>query len=112
MSNKPTTADLLKRISFNQIDDIVKNIRQKFNKDMSEEDKKKIIKKIALVIMVFQVDSLYQKITDTSGIISILQIFGFGEEKAEKMRNLGVGGINVVTLAVMIFKFLREENKN
>ena len=111
MSSNPTTTDLLKRISFNRIDSVVKNIREKLQKDMTEEDKKKIIKKIALVIMIFQLDSLYQKITDTSGIISVLQVFGFGEEKAEKIRNLGVGSMNVATLAMMIFKFLREENK-
>ena len=111
MSSKPTTTDLLKRASFNQIDGLVKSIREKLQKDMTDEDKKKIIKKIALVIMVFQLDSLYQKITDTSGIIAILQVFGFGEEKAEKIRNMGIGGINIITLAMMIFKFLREENK-
>jgi len=112
MSNKPTTTDLLKRASFNHIDGIIKSIREKLQKDMSDEDKKKIIKKIALVIMIFQLDSLYQKMTDTSGIVSILQVFGFGEEKAEKIRSLGVGGMNVATLAMMIFKFLREEKKN
>jgi len=112
MSKNLILQDLIKRDLFNKFESIIQRIKEKIRNDLTEEDKKDIIKKIALVIVLFQVDSLYKNITDVSGIVAILNSFGLSEKNSEIIRNLGLNGMNIATLAIMIFKFLKEENKN
>ena len=101
--------DVFKRDAYNKIESLVQKIRDKLQKDMTPEERKRLLKKIAMVIMLFQVDMLYQKTTNTSGIVAILNSFGLTDRQAEKVKSLFLSGANVATLAIMIYKFMKEE---
>lgn len=103
--------ELLKRDLFNKFDSSVIKIRKKIGEEMTENEKKIILKKIAMIIVLFQVDSLYKNITSKSGILSVLQLFGIDEKNGEKIRKFSEGGINIVTLTIIIFNYLRKEVK-
>ena len=74
--------DLIKRDLYDKFADSVKDIKKNFESNISDCEKKKIIKQIAYLILLFQMDNFYKGITNTSGIESILQLFGLSEKNA------------------------------
>jgi hypothetical protein len=99
--------DVIKRDLYNKFGDFIGNIKKKINNDLTEEDKKKIIKKITCLILLFQMDNVYKGITDVSGIESILSLFGLSEKNAINIRKMGSKSINIASLALLIFTYLR-----
>jgi hypothetical protein len=99
--------DVIKRDLYNKFGDFIGNIKKKINNDLTEEDKKKIIKKITCLILLFQMDNVYKGITDVSGIESILSLFGISEKNAISIRKMGSKSINIASLALLIFTYLR-----
>ena len=94
--------DVIKRDLYNKFGDFIGDIN-----DLTEEDKKKIIKKITCLILLFQMDNVYKGITDVSGIESILSMFGLSEKNATSIRKMGSKSINIASLALLIFTYLR-----
>jgi len=101
--------DVIKRDLYNKFSDFVKDIKEKINNDLTEEDKKKLLKKITCLILLFQIDNLYKGITDVSGIESLLNLFGLSNKNASIIRKLGSKSINIASLALLIFTFLKEK---
>jgi len=101
--------DVIKRDLFNKFSDFIGNIKKKINNDLTEEDKKKILKQITCLILLFQMDNVYKGITDVSGIESILSLFGLSEKNATSIRKMGSKSINVASLALLIFTYLRSK---
>jgi len=99
--------DILKRDLCNKFEDYVSNIKKKINTDLTEEDKKTIIKQITCLILLFQMDNLYKDITNFSGIESILSLFGFSDKNANNIRKLCSKSINITSLALLIFRYLK-----
>ena len=99
--------DVIKRDLYNKFGDFIGDIKKKINNDLTEEDKKKIIKKITCLILLFQMDNVYKGITDVSGIESILAMFGLSDKNAISIRKMGSKSINVASLALLIFTYLR-----
>ena len=54
-------------------------------------------------------DNLYKGITDVSGIESILSLFGLSENNAISIRKMGSKSINVASLGLLIYNYLREK---
>lgn len=102
------TKEIFKRNLFNKFEYAIKQIKLNINKDNTPEEKKRLQKKIALVIFFFQMDALYEKLTDVSGMVALLNLFGISETNAEKLKKIGYGGCNVATLSILIYKFLYE----
>lgn len=94
--------EIIKRDLYNRFCDI----KKKFKSELSEEDKKKLLKKITCIILLFQMDNLYKGITDVSGIESILELFGLSEKNANSIRKMGSKSINVASLGLLIFTYL------
>jgi hypothetical protein len=101
--------DVIKRDLYNKFSDFIKDIRKKICSDLTEEDKKKILRKITCLILLFQMDNLYKNVTDTSGIESILSLFGLSDKNANIIRKMGSKSINVASLALLIFTYLRSK---
>jgi hypothetical protein len=99
--------DLIKRDLYNKFEDIIRKIKKKINNDLTDEEKKKLLKKIACIIMLFQMDTLYKNITNVSGIESILNIFGISDKNANIIRKMGSNSINIASLALLIFTYLK-----
>ena len=99
--------DVIIRDLYNKFGDFIKNIKKKINNDLTEEDKKKLLKKITCLILLFQMDNLYKGMTDVSGIESILAMFGLSEKNASIIRKLSSKSINVASLALLIFSYLK-----
>jgi hypothetical protein len=99
--------DIIKRDLFNKFGDYVSNIKKKINNDLTEEDKKIIIKQITCLILLFQMDSLYKDLTSFSGIESILILFGLSEKNANNIRKIFSKSINITSLALLIFRYLK-----
>ena len=101
--------DVIIRDLYNKFGDFIKNIKKKINNDLTEEDKKKLLKKITCLILLFQMDNLYKGLTDVSGIESILAMFGLSEKNASVIRKMSSKSINVASLALLIFTYLKEK---
>ena len=99
--------DIIKRDLYNKCGDFIGDIKKKINNDLTIEDKKKIIKKITCLILLFQMDNVYKGITDVSGIESILSMFGLSDKNATSIRKMGSKSINIASLALLIFTYLR-----
>lgn len=99
--------DLIKRDLYNKFEEIIGKIKKKINDDLSNEEKKKIIKKIACVIMLFQMDTLYKNITNVSGIETILNLFGISDKNANIIKKMGNSSVNILSLALLIFTYLK-----
>jgi len=99
--------DVIKRDLYNKFDDFVSDIKKKINNDLTEEKKKKLIKQITCLILLFQMDNVYKGITDVSGIESILSLFGISEKNAISIRKMGSKSINIASLALLIFTYLK-----
>jgi len=99
--------EVMKRNIYNKLENLAKLIKEKMQSSLGQDEKEKILKYITLIIISFQVDNIYKKTTETSGILSILKLFGFEEEKAIKIKALCNGGANVALLAILIFKNLK-----
>ena len=99
--------DVIKRDLYNKFGDFVGDIKKKINNDLKEEDKKKLLKQITCLILLFQMDNLYKDVTDVSGIESILSLFGLSEKSAINIRKMGSKSINIVSLALLIFTYLK-----
>jgi hypothetical protein len=99
--------DLIKRDLYNKFEEIIGKIKKKINDDLSNEEKKKIIKKIACVIMLFQMDTLYKNITNVSGIETILNLFGISDKNANIIKKMGNNSVNILSLALLIFTYLK-----
>jgi hypothetical protein len=99
--------DVIKRDLYNKFSEFLVNIKKKINNDLTEDEKKKILKQITCLILLFQMDNLYEDITNKSGIESILQLFGLSEKKASNIRKLGSKSINITSLALLIFTYLK-----
>lgn len=99
--------DVIIRDLYNKFGDFIENIKKKINNDLTEEDKKKLLKKITCLILLFQMDNLYKGLTDVSGIESILAIFGLSEKNASVIRKMSSKSINVASLALLIFTYLK-----
>ena len=109
ISKNVNLEDVIKRDLFNKFIDFIGNIKKKINNDLTEEDKKKILKQITCLILLFQMDNVYKGITDVSGIESILSLFGLSEKNATSIRKMGSKSINVASLALLIFTYLRSK---
>jgi len=109
ISKNVNLEDVIKRDLFNKFSDFIGNIKKKINNDLTEEDKKKILKQITCLILLFQMDNVYKGITDVSGIESILSLFGLSEKNATSIRKMGSKSINVASLALLIFTYLRSK---
>jgi len=101
--------DVIKRDLYNKIGDFLGDIKKKINNDLTEENKKKLIKQITCLILLFQMDNVYKGITDVSGIESILSLFGISEKNAISIRKMGNKSINIASLALLIFTYLKEK---
>lgn len=99
--------DVIIRDLYNRFGDYIGDIKKKINNDLTEENKKKIIKKITCLILLFQMDYLYKGITDVSGIESILSMFGISDKNASIFRRMGSKSLNVASLALLIFNYLK-----
>ena len=99
--------DVIIRDLYNKFGDFIENIKKKINNDLTEEDKKKLLKKITCLILLFQMDNLYKGLTDVSGIESILAMFGLSEKNASVIRKMSSKSINVASLALLIFTYLK-----
>jgi hypothetical protein len=101
--------DLIKRDLYNKFSDFVIDIKKKIRNDLTDEDKKKLVKKITCLILLFQIDNLYKDITDISGIESILILFGLSDKNSNIVRKMGSKSINIASLALLIFTYLKEK---
>jgi hypothetical protein len=101
--------DVIKRDLYNKFGDLIGDIKKKINNDLTEEDKKKLLKQITCLILLFQMDNLYKGITDVSGIESILSLFGLSENNAISIRKIGSKSINIASLGLLIYTYLREK---
>ena len=99
--------DVIKRDLYNKFGNFIVDIKKKINNDLTEEDKKKLLKQITCIILLFQMDNIYKGITDVSGIESILGMFGLSEKNAMSIRKMGSKSINIASLALLIFTYLR-----
>lgn len=99
--------EIMKRNVYNKLENLAKLIKEKMQSSLGPDEKEKMLKYITLVIISFQVDNIYKKTTETSGILSILKLFGFEEEKAIKIKSLCSGSANIALLAILIFKNLK-----
>ena len=52
-------------------------------------------------------DNLYKDVTNVSGIESILSLFGISEKSAISIRKMGTKSINIASLALLIFTYLK-----
>ena len=52
-------------------------------------------------------DNLYKNITDVSGIESILNLFGLSEKNAHNIKKMSSKSINIASLALLIFTYLK-----
>lgn len=105
-SNNINLQDVIKRDLYNKFGDFISNIKKKINNDLTEEDKKKILKQITCLILLFQMDNVYKGITDVSGIESILGLFGLSDKNAIIIRKMGSKSINIASLGLLIFTYL------
>jgi len=99
--------DVIKRDLYNKFSEFISNIKKKINNDLTNEEKKKILKQITTLILLFQMDNMYKEITNISGIESILLLFGISEKNASSIRKLGFKSINITSLALLIFTYLK-----
>jgi len=99
--------DVIKRDLYNKFGDFVGDIKKKINNDMKEEDKKKLLKQITCLILLFQMDNFYKDVTNVSGIESILSLFGLSDKNAMSIRKMGSKSINIASLALLIFTYLK-----
>lgn len=99
--------DVIKRDLYNKFGDFIADIKKKINNDLTEEDKKKLLKQITCLILLFQMDNLYKNLTDVSGIESILGLFGISEKNASSIRKMGSKSINIASLGLLIFTYLK-----
>ena len=99
--------DVIKRDLYNKFGDFVGDIKKKINNDLKEEDKKKLLKQITCIILLFQMDNLYKDVTNVSGIESILGLFGLSDKNAMNIRKMGSKSINIASLALLIFTYLK-----
>ena len=99
--------DVIKRDLYNKFSNFIEDIKKQINNDLTEEEKKKILKKIKCLILLFQMDNLYKGITNISGIESILQLFGLSEKNANIIRKFGSKSINITSLALLIFTYIK-----
>jgi hypothetical protein len=107
ISKNVNLEDVIKRDLFNKFSDFIGNIKKKINNDLTEEDKKKILKQITCLILLFQMDNVYKGITDVSGIESILSLFGLSDKNATIIRKMGSKSLNVASLGLLIFTYLK-----
>jgi len=98
--------NIAKRDIYNKMENLVKIIKEKLKTTLGPEEKQKILKYITIIIISFQLDNLYSSTIHHSGLTSILKIFGFSEDKAEKLKGLCNNGVSVALLAILIFKNL------
>ena len=99
--------DVIKRDFYNKFEEYIEKIKRKINNDMTEEEKKKLLKQITCLILLFQMDNLYKNITDVSGIESILNLFGLSEKNAHNIKKMSSKSINIASLALLIFTYLK-----
>ena len=99
--------DIIKRDLYNKFSEFISDIKKKINNNLTEEEKKKILKQITCLILLFQMDNLYKGITNISGIESILQLFGLSEKNANIIRKFGSKSINITSLALLIFTYIK-----
>ena len=99
--------NIAKRDIYNKLESLVKIIKEKLKTTLEQKDKEKILKYITFIIISFQVDNIYTSTVHKSGIISVLKIFGFSEEKAEKIKSLCNNGVSIALLTLLIFKNLK-----
>jgi len=99
--------DVIKRDLYNKFGDFIGDIKKKINNDLKEEDKKKLLKQITCLILLFQMDNFYKDVTDVSGIESILSLFGLSDKNAMSIRKMGSKSINIASLALLIFTYLK-----
>jgi len=99
--------DIIKRDLYNKFGEFIIDIKKQINTDLTEDKKKKILKQITCLILLFQMDNIYKGITNVSGIESILQLFGFSEKTANTIRKLGCKSVNITSFALLIFNYLK-----
>jgi len=103
--------DILKRDCFNKLDTIAKIIKNKLDNKLTVDNKKKVVKKLGIIILISNTDNLYLQLTGKSGLESIFEILGFENDFAKKLKNIGIGGGTFLTLLSLIYKYLKEEVK-
>ncbi len=98
--------DIIKRDLYEKFGESINNIKKKIGNNLSDCDKKKLIKKIAYLILLFQMDSLYKNITEVSGIESYFELFGLSETNSKSINKISSKGINVLSIALLIYAHL------
>ena len=101
--------DVIMRDLYNKFGEYIDKIKKKISNDLTEEDKKKLLKQITCLILLFQMDNLYKGMTDVSGIESIFGLFGLSDKNANIMRKIGSKSINIASLASLIFTYLKSK---
>lgn len=107
ISKNMNLEDIIKRDLYNKFNYLIIDIKNKVKNNLTEEEKKKILKQISCLILLFQMDNLYKNITSISAIESILQLFGLSEKNAYLIRKLGSKSINITSLALFILTYLK-----
>ena len=109
ISKNVNLQDVIKRDLYNKFGEYIDKIKKKISNDLTEEDKKKLLKQITCLILLFQMDNLYKGMTDVSGIESIFGLFGLSDKNANIMRKIGSKSINIASLALLIFTYLKSK---
>ena len=107
ISKNMNLEDIIKRDLYNKFNYLIIDIKNKVKNNLTEEEKKKILKQISCLILLFQMDNLYKDVTSISAIESILQLFGLSEKNANLIRKLGSKSINITSLALFILTYLK-----
>ena len=102
VSKNVNLQDVIKRDLYNKLGDLIGNIKS----CITDEDKKKLLKQITCLILLFQMDNLYKNVTEVSGIESVLSMFGLSDKAAITYRKMGSKSINVASMALLIFTYL------
>ncbi len=100
--------DVFKRNLFNKMENLARTIKSKMQTSLGPEQKKHILSLITLMIISFEVDSLYTKTTNKSGIIELLKILGIGDKRADKIKSVYGGGVSIAILSLIIYNNLKK----
>jgi len=98
--------DIIKRDLYDKFGESINNIKNKIGTNLSDCDKKKLIKKIAYLILLFQTDKLYKNITEVSGIESYFELFGLSDTKSKFINKISSKGMNILSIALLIYAHL------
>lgn len=97
----------IKKDAYKKIENMIAFIKSQMKQSLGPKEKQRILKYIIVVIISIQVDNLYAKTVDQSGINALLELFGFEEKTSEKIKSLCNNGASVALLALLILNNLK-----